>query len=329
MSGIMSPDVEAGVELEPERVFAALGHETRLAILFALWEARDPEEHVSRRALSFSELRKRVGMRDGSQFNYHLKPLLGRFVHHTDEGYLLTREGDRITSAILAGSLTGEVVFDAEPYDDPCPLCGGAVVLESGTERTLGWFVVRCTECEGNFGGAGIEGALSVTDSLAPAGARNRGPVDHFQATMVRVKHEILSMIEGVCPECTGTVNATPRVCPDHHVEPGRVCETCDSVFGAYFLRVCDVCRNNWVIMGDRHLLTHPTVLAFLHDHGYDPWGFAWHRIELDVVRRWTVVSEDPFELEAELEAEGDRLVVTLDEEGTVIGVGTGTAASA
>ena len=322
----MSTDPESGAGLTPERAFAALGHETRLAILFSLWEARDPEEHVSRSALSFSELRKHVGMRDGSQFNYHLKPLLGRFVHHTEDGYVLTRAGDRIVGAVLAGSLTEDVVFDAVPYDDPCPLCGGQVVFEAGTERTLGWFVVRCTECPGGFGDSEIEGSLSVTDYLAPTSTRNRAPEEHFRATMVRVKHHILSMVEDVCPECTGPVSATPSVCPDHHVEPGRVCENCDSVFGSYFLRVCDICHNNWVVVGDRHFLTHPTVLAFLHDHGYDPWSFAWHRIELDIVRQWRVVSEEPFELVAELEADGDELVVTLDAQGTVIDVGDGAS---
>ena len=317
----MSTDVESGFGLAPERVFASLGHETRLAILFALWEARDAEAHVQRRGLPFSELRKRVGIRDGSQFNYHLKPLLDRFVHHTDDGYVLTREGDHVMSAVLAGSLTEDVVFEGVPYDEPCPLCGGQVVFEAGTERTLGWFVVRCTECVGSFGDSGIEGSLSVTDFLTPAGARNRAPDEHFRAAMVRVKHQLLSMIEGVCPACTGPISATPHVCSDHHVEPGRVCGTCDSVFGSYFLRVCDVCRDDWVVMGDRHLLTHPTVLASLHEHGYDPWGFAWHRIELDVVRRWTVVSEEPFVLEAELDVGWDRLVVTLDGEGTVTDV--------
>jgi DNA-binding transcriptional ArsR family regulator len=51
--------------LDPAEAFAVVGNETRLAILEALW--RSPE-----RPVTFSDLRRRVGMRDSAQFNYHL-----------------------------------------------------------------------------------------------------------------------------------------------------------------------------------------------------------------------------------------------------------------
>ena len=66
--------------------FELLGSEMRLAILLALWEAMDPYAFPPEPALSFSELRKRVGIRHGRQFNYHLDKLVGRFVHRADEG---------------------------------------------------------------------------------------------------------------------------------------------------------------------------------------------------------------------------------------------------
>ena len=313
----MTTDETSEHELTPDRAFAVLGHETRLAILFALWRQRRPDEHVPQRPMTFSELRKAVGMRDGSQFNYHLKPLVNRFVHHAEDGYILRRQGQRVVSAILAGALTDDVVFDAVPNDKPCEICGGQTVFECNTDLTRGYFAIRCTECEGAFGGTGFDGALSLTESLSPVGTRSRDPEEFYRALDIMVKHHIMSAIEGVCPDCTGTMSVTPQVCEDHHVEPGRRCESCDSIFEVHFVIVCDVCHQMIDVPSNRCLLTEPRVLVFLEDHEYDPW-YDWLLIELELVRRQTVLSEDPFELEMVLEADGDRLVATLDEKGAV-----------
>ncbi|AKU08159.1 DUF7351 domain-containing protein [Haloferax gibbonsii] len=301
----------------PEQAFAVLGHETRLAILFALWEHRRLDEHVPQHPMTFSALRKTLGMRDGSQFNYHLKPLLGRFVHHVADGYVLRREGERVVSAILAGAFTDELVFDAVPNDKPCELCGGRTVFECNTELTRGYFAIRCTECDGAFGGTGFDGTLSLTESLSPVGTRSRDPAEFYRALDVMVKHQIMSAIEGVCPDCTGTTSATPHVCRDHHVEPGHRCVSCDTIFEVQYDIVCDVCHQRFSIPSNRCLLTEPRMLVFLEDHGYDPW-YDWLLIELELVHRQTVLSETPFELEMVLEADGDRLVATLDNNGAV-----------
>lgn len=309
-----------------EEAFAVLGNETRLAILFALWEHRSTDVHVPQQPLTFAELRKAVGLRDGSQFNYHLKPLLGQYVTKRDDGYILRREGERVVGAILAGTFTDEVLFDAEPRDEPCPLCGGPTVFECNTERTLGLFAVRCTECEGAFGGVGFDGALSLTDSLSPTGTRTRDPEEFYAAHQVEVKHDIMSAVEGVCPDCTGTMSVTPRVCADHHVEPGRRCASCDTIYEVQFVRVCDVCH---LLVGgpsSRCLLTEPQVLGFLDERGYDPWDDGYP-IELEVVERQTVLSEEPFELEVVLAADGDRLVATLDGAGAVTDLRAGASA--
>lgn len=311
-----------------DEAFAILGNETRLAILFTLWEHRNTDVHVAQQPLTFTELRKAVGMRDGSQFNYHLKPLLGRFVHHTEDGYILRREGERVVSAILAGTFTDEVVFDAEPRDEPCPICGGQTVLECNTDRTLGHFAERCTECEGTFGGTGFDGALSLAESLSPVGTRRRDPEAFYSALTVKIKHDIMSAVEGVCPDCTGPMSVTPRVCPDHQVESSRRCASCDTIFDVQFIRVCDVCHLLVTGPSNRYLLTEPRVLVFLDGHEYDPWE-DWLRVELEVVERQTVLSEDPFELEVVLEADGDRVVAILDDSGAVTGLHEGASAKA
>lgn len=314
-------------ESSAEETFGILAHETRLGILFALWEHRNVDAHVAQQPMTFAELRKAVGMRDGSQFNYHLKPLVGRFVHHTEDGYILRREGERLVGAILAGAFTDEVVFDAEPRDEPCPICGGQTVFECNTKRTLGHFAVRCTECEGAFGGVGFDGVLRLHDPLSPVGTHSRDPDEFYQALLVKSKHDIMSAVEGVCPDCAGPMSVTPRVCVDHDVDPGRRCASCDTIFEVQFVRVCDVCHLLVGAPSSTYLRTEPRVLLFLDDHDYDPWN-DWLRIELEVVRQQTVLSEDPFELEVGLEADGDRLVATLDDAGVVTGLHTGASAN-
>ncbi|WP_458209349.1 winged helix-turn-helix domain-containing protein [Haladaptatus sp. NG-SE-30] len=322
----MLSDTEGEGTLVAEEMFAILGHETRLAILHALWEARDPVRHPDMRPVPFAELRKRVGMADGSQFNYHLKQLVGRFVHQTEDGYVLRRAGEQITSAVLAGALTDEVVLDAVPIDDPCPLCGGSVVLDCGTERTLDFFVVRCTDCEGAFQNPScLPGTLSMTEFMPPAGVRNRRTVDEmYRAQQTWIRHKLTALIEGVCPECSGTISVTPLICDEHDADTvgdHRVCEHCDSVFEVRFRQVCDICKLALLAPSDRHIVLHPTVAAFYHDHGYETWGHEWLRIGTETIAEQTVVSHDPLEIRVEVGIDADRLDVILDDDGDVIDV--------
>ena len=90
-----------------------LSNEHRLAILRALAEAEAP--------LSFSELRRRVGMEDPGQFNYHLTELCERFVRDEGSGYSLGHRGERVVLA--AGDIDPEAATATQP-DDNCPVCG-------------------------------------------------------------------------------------------------------------------------------------------------------------------------------------------------------------
>ncbi|WP_440008371.1 DUF7351 domain-containing protein [Halomicrococcus sp. SG-WS-1] len=111
-------------------------------------------------------------------------------------------------------------------------------------------------------------------------------------------------------------------------MEPGRRCASCDTIFEVQFIRVCDVCHLLVTGPSNRYLLTEPRVLVFLDEHEYDPWE-DWLRVELEVVERQTVLSEDPFELEVVLEADGDRVVAILDDSGAVTGLHEGASAKA
>lgn len=73
-----------------------LADETRIAILRELYAvtANDGGE-----GLSFSTLRRRVGVSDSGRFNYHLDQLTGQLVRKTDDRYTLTRVGERLVHA--------------------------------------------------------------------------------------------------------------------------------------------------------------------------------------------------------------------------------------
>ncbi|WP_137285557.1 DUF7351 domain-containing protein [Halorussus salinisoli] len=319
----MHSDAESRGGRSPEETFAILGHETRLAILYELWDAQDPTA-PKREALSFAELRKRVGMRDGSQFNYHLTQLVGPFVRQTDDGYELRRTGGQIISTMLAGALTDEVVLDTEPIDDPCPLCGGQVVLDHGTDRSPDLLLVRCTACEGAWKHPELgSGVLRAIPLLLPAGVRERSLAEMYRVQTTWVKYRIMLLIEGVCPRCSGTVTATPLICEDHTVGDGQVCPHCDRIFEILFRRVCDVCQNSFHMPTGRHILVHPTVAAFYHDHDFEVYGHNWHRVEMETIADQTVVSEDPLAIEVTVVIDDDDLNVTLDGAGAVIDVQT------
>ncbi|MFC6733469.1 hypothetical protein [Haladaptatus sp. DYSN1] len=166
-------------------------------ILYALWEARTADG-LADDPLSFADLRRRVGMRDGSQFNYHLQKLVGRFVFHDDAGYVLTRRGERIMGTVLAGTMTESVTFDAEPISDPCPLCGGAVVLHYGNEASPDKFTVCCTACEGAWANPGLPpGLLMIVDPLLPVGILDRTPAEMYEAQYTATQLHIASLVEG------------------------------------------------------------------------------------------------------------------------------------
>lgn len=75
-----------GTILAPDEAFAALGNETRMAILQALWDSRDP--------LSFSDLRDAIGIQDPGRFHYHLSHLTDHFVRKSGKGYVLRAAGN-------------------------------------------------------------------------------------------------------------------------------------------------------------------------------------------------------------------------------------------
>ncbi|MFC7044527.1 winged helix-turn-helix domain-containing protein [Halobacteriaceae archaeon GCM10025711] len=156
--------------------FSVLGHETRLAILLALWEAYEPFEDDN--AVSFAELRKRVGMSDGSQFNYHLQQLVGQFVRQTDDGYELRRAGHQLVRTVIAGAGIQDPVLEPTEVDQACYLCGGSTVV-SYRDEMLFW---ACTECDGLKDAANGPAGVLAGREFDPAGFTDRSPEELLNA---------------------------------------------------------------------------------------------------------------------------------------------------
>ncbi|MFW6152937.1 MAG: winged helix-turn-helix domain-containing protein [Halobacteriota archaeon] len=81
-------------DAEPPDLFDLLSDATRRRIIEELYVASEP-------TLRFSELTRRVGVRDSGRFNYHLSRLRGSVVERTDEGYRLTDRGELVAGAVF------------------------------------------------------------------------------------------------------------------------------------------------------------------------------------------------------------------------------------
>lgn len=304
-----------------------LGDETRLAILVALWEAQNPgspSPEQNEPGLAFSELYDRVGYEDTGNFNYHLGKLVGPFVRETDEGYALTTRAERVLHAMLAGTLTDPPSFEGEPIDASCYRCGSQVVVDYIDTR----FVRRCTSCEGIWRRPDWPRGTLVGGYRPPIALRNRTPQEFNRHGNLRDRHRRASMMEGVCPDCSGTVSTTIHVCDEHDIDDDTVCGDCGSLWNIQTTFLCDVCKLTWSTPAWGPIFTNVAVLAFFHDHGLDPRSLfdvsfyaAENRELFDAIERVSVRSSDPLELVVSVALDGDRLAVALDGEGSIVDV--------
>jgi len=292
--------------------FELLNNETRLAILLALWEAKDPEPPYSKPALSFSDLRDRVGLRDSGQFNYHLDKLVGQFVRKSEDEYTLTPHGARLVETLVGGILTDNSSFEGGPIDENCPRCGGAVVLK----YDQGVLVGRCTNCEGADGDV----TLWQHWDYPAAGLADRTPEEVNQSASTLIDHRLLLMRKGVCPFCAGTVTTTLYVCKEHNSEDWAACERCGLTYKGLVHLSCDVCKHHRTAHPNWFASVIPSVRTFLHERGMDI-VYSEGRDLTDDALEFEVLSAEPPEIRVRVEFDGDRLDVTLDETAHVTNV--------
>jgi len=276
--------------VEPATAFAALGDPIRVAVLEALAEDRrdDPEEP----GLAFSELRKRVGVRDSGRFRYHLETLRGPFVEQADDGsYRLTYAGSEVVTAIVAGTYTERATLGPTDLDSDCELCGAGAVgsYEDGV------LSVRCANDHPLF-----------VWSLPPNAASDATLRELVRTATLDLYQTVETTRTGTCPDCYAGI--------DTRVEPT------DGAGQPYRFRArCEACGSVLDVPAGCCLVGHPEVEALYRRHGRSIregywWELEFARADASVER----VDDDPLALRVAIAVGDERLRATVDDAGAV-----------
>lgn len=271
--------------------FEPLSHPCRLRILAALGEQL--RERPSEPSVGFSDLRRRVGMRDSGNFNYHLDRLAGRFVREADGGYRLTVLGLRIVAAVVSGRYDGGEPMGPRPLGDDCPVCGEelAVRYEGGLLR------VSCAD------------GHEFTNSLPRESVEGRDIDRVVDVFVQRTRRDMELASAGVCPMCDGSLDwSVGPPFDDDFPHFSTRCTRCGALFDLPVLVP---------------LLAEPEVIAFYHERGIDvrrraPWASMFYR-DVRVEAR-----ADPVRVTVVVDVRGDALTGTIDDSLTVRDVDLG-----
>lgn len=303
--------------LSPDDAFAVLGDETRLAILRTLGEAETP--------LAFGDLRQRVGYDASGNFSYHLDKLAGHFVEKNDEGYALRRAGQRVVEAVLSGVVTDAPELERTRIDWPCPNCGAPSTQIAYRQEQVGVF---CTACEGLKDGtdgadedaAPLEQRRIGGAHLPPAGLRDRTPPEVLQAALVWTAGEVQTAVNEVCPRCSAPVEVVSTVCGAHDAT-GGLCDNCGQTYAATFEARCSNCVYEIETVFGVYLLAQPELRRFLIEQGLNPVAPTSHRFWEMFQYEEDIQATDPFDAKFTFTVDDEALVLTVDEELTVVDV--------
>lgn len=278
-----SSDTAADISTETrlESAFRVLANETRIRILFALYDA--PE-----RVVSFSALNDRVGLSDSGRFNYHLKQLTDRFIYRTEEGYALLFSGLAVCRSMLAALDAEQRTIDPFELDSACYNCGTSLVARYDHE----YVVIRCPNCgtefhdfpfpPGTLAGRDLEELLFLYDGWMRA-----------QTTLA---------LDGLCTWCFGR-RTSELVAGEEPSDPDvRVVHTCERCGADMYTSVGETFQST------------PVVIAFLSDHGID----VSHTPSWNIEFLWndeyvTVLAEDPWRVRLSIPLDDETLELTID----------------
>lgn len=287
-------------QVEPEKVFAALANETRLAILQTLWESEVE-------TVPFSELRRAVEIRDPGQFNYHLNKLVGRFVTKTDGEYQLTQAGKHVNGAIASGMYTVQGAIDLIVLGHSSRISGERLLLRYEDETVQ----IECDACS-----PCLSGWAAPIAPVVFAGYNN----NDIPVVVSRYLRTISQQaINGFCPYCNGrmeptvrdsdSMDADPAVSVDRAEEPDNQprnhpevrfdCQRCGA--GA------KLALDHALLLGD------PVVVSFHHENGIIvPEQPIWEFSELSP-DRVDIESRNPVRVNVTFRIEESALTVVVD----------------
>lgn len=313
---------DGGTDSGPlEEAFAVLGHEIRLSILWALFERYEPTArpdgvmHVEVEPLSYSALLDRVDVDDHGKLNYHLDKLLDRFILRTDHGYELTDAGMKLVQATIAGSIIETPTLPPDEIGIDCPLCGAPVLVDydDGAVRA------RCSRCPGPKPRPEQPFGTLFRIDFPPNGLRRRTLEEVLATAHLFARHGFVTALEGTCPFCAGETRISVDACADHVPGDDGICEACGRHTLSSFVAACESCKQLYAGEVGIALFYHPAVVSFYHEHGFDyryepgpPWARTLQYDE-------AVVSRDPLRIRVTIPAGDDELLVTVDEEATVV----------
>ena len=298
-----------GIETETDEIaateaFAILGNETRMEVLKRLWKSSEPR--------SFAELRDAVAPDDKGNFSYHLNKLVGHFVRKTDDGYDLRFAGEQVVRAVLTGTITSSPLVSPVETEERCVYCGGTVEMAYEEEVIS----VRCTECGGVVGGDFPPGTY-MHYQYPPSGLAGRTAEETIDAAHVLYDSKVAPMMEGICPECAGRIDASHDVCSNHRPDESGLCPECDSRYEVWTEFECQRCQYGRRTVTWFAALNHPAVVAFYYDHGLDE-RIPFRKLTWDnaaYVGRVTAtpVETDPYRFEVTVVVDDETLTVRMD----------------
>lgn len=269
--------------------FQAVTDETRVEILRALADRQRESPHEP--GISFSELRRRVGVSDPGNFNYHLDRLRGRLVERTDDGYRLTKVGLQMVGAIAAGTFQPDEGRELATLEHDCPVCG----TELAASYDDGFLSVVC------------ENGHTFQNAVSPNAMSHRSLPEAVGLQVLQSQHDVELALEGVCPTCSGPMD-------------GGVTSVEYPELPYVFEATCDHCGMHLDVHVGACVVRHPAVVSFYHEHGIDVRKRPFWTLDF-CVDPPTVVSEEPLRLQVATELDGDELRLTVDAAATVVDV--------
>lgn len=274
-------------DAEAADAFGVLSDESRVAILRELAN----RTHVADEStVEFSALRRAVDFDDAGRFNYHLGKLQDRFVVKRDGGYAPTAVGLKAIGSIAAGTYTADLEPRSGTVDYNCPACGDQLVGSYENQ-------VVTVECDD-------DDDVKVQTSVPPATAAGSTIQEIISFVVGDLQRDVQAMVDGVCPICSGTMDAL------------------DFERGDDLVSVRSACENCWMtteLPVGALVVQHPAVVSLYFEHGIDvrrelltDLDFVGERADAEIV------AEDPAVVELRVGVEDDEVVLRIHEDRTV-----------